>query len=523
LIKISKPLIFPRRVSIIKKAHHNLSMQITHPLTRFLWLITAFVFSYCFTQAATYNVSDAAELAVAITTVNAGGENDTVVLTADIELDAVLPEINKASGELTIEGGSYTLNRNAGAGTAFRVLTVTNGVVVIENLTISGGQTPEIGELIEQRGGGIYIDSGTLTLTNCTVSGNSAADWGGGIFSFGTVILTNCTVSNNSARQGGGGIDHRNGTMTLTNCTVSNNTAGYGGGGIDHRNGTMTLTNCTVSGNSAESLGGGIVNSNNGTMTLTNCTVSGNSARQGGGIDNNINGTMILTNCTVSGNSSNSGYGGGIMNIHTMTLTNCTVSDNLANFGGGILLNGGTLTMTRNIIAGNSAPSGAEISHLSGTINVNNHNVFGNSGLNNAAAFSNFAPGVSDVNCTSDGTIPSALSSILVSTLADNGGPTFTHALAAGSPAIDIAAEGPSTDQRGVARPVGARYDAGAVEFVPDPEVEEGDPAPTAVFEEYWHTVTSNTITVRNWNLDPNGILGTVPCTASHRVPFPVV
>ena len=68
------------------------------------------------------------------------------------------------------------------------------------------------------------------------------------------------------------------GTATLTNCTVSGNSAGYGGGGGLYNNGgTATLTNCTVSGNSAADGGGGCINAV-GTTTLTNCTVSGNSA-----------------------------------------------------------------------------------------------------------------------------------------------------------------------------------------------------------------------------------------------------
>ncbi|MGH9895384.1 MAG: choice-of-anchor Q domain-containing protein [bacterium] len=72
--------------------------------------------------------------------------------------------------------------------------------------------------------------------------------------------------------------------------------------------------------------------------------------------------------------------------------------------------------------------------------------------------FSNFTPGASDITATSDGTIPTALANVLDTTLADNNGPTETHALIAGSPAIDAAGPDcppPATDQRGVARPQG--------------------------------------------------------------------
>ena len=118
---------------------------------------------------------------------------------------------------------------------------------------------------------------GTTTLTNCTVSGNSASNGGGLYNGGGTTTLTNCTVSGNSAGGGGGGLFDNSGTTTLTNCTVSGNSAARRRRPVRRRR-TTTLTNCTVSGNSASSGGGGGLFDYWGTTTLTNCTVSGNSA-----------------------------------------------------------------------------------------------------------------------------------------------------------------------------------------------------------------------------------------------------
>ncbi len=114
-------------------------------------------------------------------------------------------------------------------------------------------------------------------------------------------------------------------TLTMTNCSVSVNSAGVGGGGVFiHANsGTATLTDCTVSGNSTTgNTGGGVYNKH--MCTLTDCTVSGNSAGFGGGGvstggsaydgDINISGTTTLTNCTISGNSTG-GEGGGVENL----------------------------------------------------------------------------------------------------------------------------------------------------------------------------------------------------------------
>jgi hypothetical protein len=71
-------------------------------------------------------------------------------------------------------------------------------------------------------------------------------------------------------------------------------------------------------------------------------------------------------------------------------------------------------------------------------ITADDHNVFGHDLLDDAQAFWEFTPGASDRTLTSDGADPTALAAIR-GLLADNGGPTFTHALAAGSPAIDFA------------------------------------------------------------------------------------
>ena len=132
-------------------------------------------------------------------------------------------------------------------------------------------------------GGGLY-NYGTTTLTNCTVSGNSASNGGGLYDGGGTTTLTNCTVSGNSASNGGGGStawhDHADQLHRQRQLRHGS------GGGLYDTGGTTTLTNCTVSGNSAVGSGGGLFNSG-GTTTLTNCTVSGNSAaalRGGGGL-----------------------------------------------------------------------------------------------------------------------------------------------------------------------------------------------------------------------------------------------
>jgi predicted outer membrane repeat protein len=116
----------------------------------------------------------------------------------------------------------------------------------------------------------------------------TAKNEAGGIFNFySTVTLTNSTVSENTADHQGGGIYSAGfGTVTLTDSEVGNNTAGVGGS-IENDS-AVTLENSKVIGNKANTgIGGGISNYL-GTLTLTSSSVSGNTAFGGGGIDKHL-------------------------------------------------------------------------------------------------------------------------------------------------------------------------------------------------------------------------------------------
>jgi CSLREA domain-containing protein len=368
--------------------------------------------------------------------------------------------------------------------------------------------------------GGIE-NSGDLTLTNSTVSGNSTYGYGGGIYTGGNdLTLTNSTVSGNTAGHGGG-IFIRGGYLTLTSSAVSGNT----GGGIRNVLGYVTLTSSTVSGNTGAIRGGGIFNRGNslggGYLTLTNSTVSGNDARWGGGIINEYWGTAILTNTTVNENTA-SQLGGGIrISGGYLSLTNSTVSGNAAYYeGGGIHMTGhlyhdSTVTVTNSTVSGNTAgvrgggianvgrfsprPHGATFAFTNSTVSGNIASSYGG-GIHNSSPWisqttltnmivaDNSAP--TDANCNGDdatslgynladdascgffATGDLVVADAMLGPLADNGGPTETHALLPGSPAIDAGSVNcppPSTDQRGVPRPQGAACDIGAVEYVPEP------------------------------------------------------
>jgi CSLREA domain-containing protein len=192
--------------------------------------------------------------------------------------------INKS---LTINGPGANLlsvQRSASASTNFRIFNIADHLIVaISGLTIANGN--RAGNF----GGGIFNNNSVLTLTNATISGNTA-DIGAGIYTGRAATITNSTISNN---------------------IVSGNLAGDGGGGIYNQGGTLSLTSSTISGNKAQITGGGgqggAIHNNLGTVTLTNSTISGNSADFGGGIYNSNNGTVNSKNTIMALNTSPSG------------------------------------------------------------------------------------------------------------------------------------------------------------------------------------------------------------------------
>ena len=253
-------------------------------------------------------------------------------------------------------------------------MTVAANEVALIGLTITGG--------VGYYGGGVFNSSGTLTVTDSTISGNSTSGYdggGGGIFNSGALTVTNSTISGNLASRGGGICN--SGTLTVINSIISGNSndedSGGAGGGV-YNTGTLTVINSTIADNLVvEShgwggFGGGIYNDNYGTATVTNSTISGNSASGydgGGGTFNS--GTLTVTNSTISGNATG-WQGGGIYNGSRifddgpaiLTVINSTIAGNSAGWEGGGIYNSypGTLKVANSIIALNTASSGPNVS-----------------------------------------------------------------------------------------------------------------------------------------------------------------
>ena len=375
------------------------------------------------------------------------------------------------TNSVTILGSGPTLVSLSGGNHVLHI--GSNTTVVIADFTIQNGWAngAEEGTLSGCAGGGIYNDHATLYVIDCYLSGNLANCTGGaiendatGTGASATLTILDSTISGNGANDGGGGIENDGGpfgtaTLTIANCTVIGNyLSGSTGGGIGNftRGGGVAVVNIAYSNIISNSGGGGSGISNgaysggaSGILNVVNSTISGNSADYGGGGILNgadLGGTAVaaITNCTVSGNYAAGGgieKGGGIENgadpgsTAILTVANCTFSGNryggIENDG-----NGGTAALRIGNTILNAGASGPNLYSNLGTVTSLGYNLSSDNGGGYLTA-------------TGDQTNTDPM----LGPLQDNGGPTFTHALLPGSPAIDTGDPNfnppPDFDQRG--------------------------------------------------------------------------
>jgi hypothetical protein len=255
-----------------------------------------------------------------------------------------------AGGTVAVCPGRYTLPVVNNTPTSF---------TLNANVTVIGagqGDDPATSTILdgEQRDSVVFVAGGvTAALEGLRVTGGSAA--------------------------GGGGLFSDAGTLTLTACTVIGNTfvggLGAAGGGITNRDGALTLIDSTVTENRAPTgEGGGIFQSNAGTLTLINSVVSKNQSRRvqgiggkGGGISNF--GTITITaTSTITGNVADA-EGGGIFNAGTITFDGSgSVTRNTAADGGGIFNSGGNVTLNSSSVTGNTPNNCAPANAVPGCV-----------------------------------------------------------------------------------------------------------------------------------------------------------
>ncbi|MCL2882539.1 MAG: hypothetical protein FWF45_06620 [Coriobacteriia bacterium] len=326
-----------------------------------------------------------------------------------------------------------------------------SGVTITSSVTASGD-------------GGLLCDtagsSDTLTLKRLTLTGATTANGqdGGAIYATGTVNLTDCMITNNTADHMGGGIYADN--TTLTNCILSGNDGYTSSGGGIYADNSATLTGCTVSGNRAGGSGGGVVAT---VATLTNCTVAGNLAgNAGGGVSTPYTGSnsITLTCCTVTGNTGQVNYGGGLYCTSPAMLQGTVVAGNYSDSG--IL----TPVYSEEEISINGTPYNGGGSGSSGLFQTSGDGAHTTTG---SAAFIIGVPDSNDMS-TLDQLMATAKDSNgnWAGKLADNGGTMQTIMPVSGQmnhvAASLYASWGVTTDQLGNSRPTTGLGTVGALE-----------------------------------------------------------
>jgi hypothetical protein len=349
------------------------------------------------------------------------GSNNNSCKTHQTACKTIGHAISLASSGDSIRVAAATYAENLTIGFSLKIVGSGAGTTIIDG----GG----VDTVITIRNAKVYVTLSKVTIRN----GLGVSGYGGGVNNNGTLTINDGVITGNTAYDGGG--INNNGKLTINNGVVAGNTAQGSGGGVINIGG-MTINKSTINGNSIVGDGGGIWNL--GTLKINDSTISGNTAGKvlfstGGGIANSA--TMSVNNSTISGNTVVRFGVGGIENLEgTLTISNSTISANR----GGINVNLGTATLQNSIVANNSGQ--------------NCFNIVTSIGYNLSSDGScNFnSPG--DLNITNP----------MLGPLQPNGGPTKTHALLAGSPAIDGGnpagcTDGQGrllkTDQRGMPRP----------------------------------------------------------------------
>ncbi len=392
----------------------------------------------------------------AIYAANSNSDPSIIILPAGTyALTEVGYDDSGVSGDLDIRedaiisgaGAEQTLI-DAQALTDERIFDVQNGAeVTISGLTVSYGH----GNL----GGGVSCYNSTLTLNSVIIRFNVSSSYGGGIYSDNCALtLDNTLVTINSAADGGGGIYLYDSEVEISESSIINNGTGENrpGGGVYCYDSRLSMIETSLSENYSGTGGGVYAIADNSILILDRSLVAGNfAAMEGGGVAMLEGRSLTITNSTFSGNVANT-YGGGIDTRVVTSIAHSTIVENVADADGDNYGNAGGIfcyssgceadvyqTIIANNIDQNETPS-------------HDCAIWGTGKLDSTGY--NLVEAVGNCIFEADGDITGQDPQL--APLGYNGGPTQTHALLFGSPAIDAGNtySPPATDQRGFPRPM---------------------------------------------------------------------
>ena len=333
-------------------------------------------------------------------------------------------------GALTLANSQVLSNTGSDTGGIY-----SKGALLIRDSLIASNTIPS------SSGGGIIAWTGSATLINTLVRGNSANSWGGGLVSIAAAVTVSRSTFLSNTASDGAGLYSQVGAA-IVESTFAGNQAGQAGGALMVTGGTLALDRSTLSGNvvTGTTFGGGAIMAGSAvTLVVTNTTISGNtSAHHGGGLYL-FSGTANFNNVTLTGNQADSDGSG-------------------AGDGGGVWVapSAATLNLRNTLLAGNADLSPVtRHPDCSGPLASQGYNLLGED------TGCSLTPVLGDQVGSAANPIDPRLAS-----LQNNGGPTLTHALRPDSPALDNAnpANCAPVDQRGQPRPEGPACDIGAFE-----------------------------------------------------------
>ncbi|HNB52029.1 MAG TPA: choice-of-anchor Q domain-containing protein, partial [Anaerolineales bacterium] len=363
---------------------------------------------------------------------------------------------------MVIEGNGQKVVRSYQENTPyFRIIFVApEGHLVLRDLTIQNGQTS--GYNLSDAGGGI-LNLGYLELQHTSVVSNTSfAASGGGIMNLdwdnftATLILEDSEVGYNL---GDGAIDSE--LFGYVRIAYSNIHHNYGVG-LSTEFGTVEILDSTFANNSGTDdypCGGGILSFSNH-FSMINSTVRDNSVCDLGGNLFIAGDQVLIKNSTISNNASFYGDGGGILGWgDSLQIINSTISGNTSDGVGGGLHVGGAVTITNSTISGNDAVGEGDGIYLAENSTLSLINTILTNHPDDDCAIYGAITGennlIDSLSCGVEPNFRLEAVSNFDPNLADNGGPTWTHALLPGSNAMDAVNcdDAPETDQRGVPRP----------------------------------------------------------------------
>jgi len=315
-----------------------------------------------------------------------------------------------------------------------------SGSGVIEASQISNNVCT--GGSVEGTGGGVKHTAGELLLIDTDVFGNQAGR-AGGISSNGPLTVIRGSISNNTATDtytGAGGLSAA-GDPTIIESTVISGNTGRTGAGVQTASPDFAIRRSAIVDNHSTSAGGGLTMTSGGPAVIEDCLIAGNTSYRGGGVYVDHAG-MSIRNSTISGNTADlSGGGVFVAPSGDVSLSNVTVTDNTADPGGLSGVNGGGIyiyddggfagyaEVRNSIIADNrdfSPTIFAQAANCAGPLTVDGWLSLGGTGLSGL-----------DPACILSGATPDIGGDQGLLPLADNGGPTMTHALTIGSQNVD--------------------------------------------------------------------------------------